>query len=72
MWTGCVFWINYARFKVTHTRLDTRKNQTIKTLESNKKILKLIFREIRQEVKRISQENMIEDLNCRARSLDHS
>ena len=43
MWTGRVFWINYARFKVTHTRLDTRKNQTIKTLESNKKSLEIDF-----------------------------
>lgn len=48
------------------------KTKQLKLLSRIKKVLKLIFREIRQEVKRISQENMIEDLNCRARSLDHS
>lgn len=48
------------------------KTKQLKFLSRIKKVLKLIFREIRQEVKRISQENMIEDLNCRARSLDHS
>lgn len=48
------------------------KTKQLKLLSRIKKVYKLIFREIRQEVKRISQENMIEDLNCRARSLDHS
>lgn len=48
------------------------KTKQLKLLSRIKKVKKLIFREIRQEVKRISQEHMIEDLNCRARSLDHS